>query len=289
MNPFKNGDSVYSDDGRLFEYVASAPDGHIVRALYGHDDYPNETLGDPEILRNVYPSPPEQKLDKEIADYRTRLQSARTELEGVENEIAAATRQRDAMLKEFAKHPMLAPVLAWMRGEITHLVTIGSYGSDITIKPVAEALMPSSADDRRNGEVRLLALYGGYTGPEKRKGSYPTDNLKWQLNAYRDGSGSNVTCLLATSEDDAKVRLQEWLDHEFAKRDECNHHVYWARAALKLGLRVPEKLASEVSKQDESQLAHNLAQANRYLADAQKNVATYTQQIADLQAKKATA
>lgn len=273
---FNAGDVVYSPRGQQFEYVARAMDGHIVRPVF-ESDYDEPHYGDPELHPQVFGEIPANKYAADVAETLEKLEAAKEQLTEVRLEIAAAEREREELRKRLLAHPNLEPLADWLDGKITHVATFSQYGGGIKIQTIAEAVLPNSHDDRRNGEVRLLALYGGYTGPET-KDRYGNDNLRWQLNSYRDGSGSNLICILGTSEDNVKERLQRYLDAEFKKSDRYTEHVSWAESAIRLGLSVPEKLATAVAERQETV---RLAEVKR----AQEELQRATANVAALQAK----
>lgn len=279
MTTFKAGDEVYTTDGRLVEYVAQSYDGHIVRQLPEHEseDYGPTPLGYPEVVHQVLKAPPSFKVDQEYATKRDELASVREQLLTASQELAAIAKNRDAQLQQLSSHPDLSIIIDWMEGRITHIATFDTYGSTpIRIMPLIDALQPDD-NEKRDGTFRLLSLYGGHHGPDGATRSAHRDNLRWQLNRYSDGSSNNSTaCVLGTSEEDVRRRVQHWLDREFKMRD--NEHALWnwAESAVALGFSVPpawvakvEERAANRRKQAQEQALKDLESARARLAAAE--------------------
>lgn len=269
------GDVVFDEHGHAYSYVARAGGGHVVLSLYGGADEPEYT-GEPLLLNQVFAKPPTPRLDQDTAAARQTLDELRTQIGAARTELAEATRKRAEAMRLIEAHPDLRPVAEWLEGRITHVASLPKYGGGIKIQTIEEAVTPTSSDDRRNGDVRLLALYGGKTGPGKT--GYD-DDFRWQLNAYRDGSGDHTVCFLGTSEDHAKERLQAWLDMRFKRTAEYGT-VELARSALHLGMRVPDSLAERVRNEDAA------SEARRREQEAQE-LAKVEQRAADLRARLA--
>ncbi len=279
---FTAGDVVYDEHGQGFEYVARVAEGHIAMPVYEQDEYEPYYTGDPRMLRAVFAQPPVGVLDDETAKAEKRLKDLRSQIDQAREELTDATRQRSEALKVLSQHPDLLPVVEWLEGRITHVASVRPYSLGITIQPIADAVLPTSESDRRCGEVRLLALYGGYTGPDSKSGY--NEDFRWQLNAYRDGSGDHTLCFLGTSEEHAKERLQVWLDTRLKRTAEYGT-VKLARSAMALSMRVPESLAEKVRAED----AANEERARQYqAAELAKAEARAAEIRARLGAPKAT-
>jgi len=242
VKTFRQGDIVFSDYGEELEYLCQIQDGHVVRAILGTDD-DEQRFGTPEIRYRVFGTAPMQRYAAEAAEAIKQLDAARTELREIGAELALLKEERGKLLKRLSSHPVLEPVVEFLDGKLTHVATFNEYGGGIAIRTVAEAVAPRDESDRRSGQVRLLALYGGFSGPEKST-AWNRDSLRWQLSSYSDGSGSNVTCILGTSEANVRERLQAYLDREFPKKGLYQDYVLlaWAESAIDLGLRVPSDL-----------------------------------------------
>ncbi|WP_459018027.1 hypothetical protein [Stenotrophomonas sp. PSU_St142] len=278
MTTFKAGEEVYTTDGRLVEYVAQSYDGHIVRQLpeRENEDYGPAPMGYPEVVHQVLKAPPSFKVDQDYAAKRDELAAVRAKLHTASQELAAVEKKRDAQLKQFASHPDLSIVVDWMEGRVTHVATFDLYGpTPIKIMPLADGLAPKGSESRK-GKVRLLGLYGGYHGADGPGRYAHADDLRWQLSEYSEGSGSKTSCVLGTSEEDVRRRVQLWLDREF-KRSDNQHALWnWAESAVALGFSVPpawvakvEERAANRRKQAQEQALKELESARARLAAAE--------------------
>lgn len=275
---FTAGDLVYSEQGEAFSYVARVAGGHVVLPVYDDGVGEPEIIGDdPVRLNQVFAEPPAPKLDQATAEARQTLDELRTQINTARTELREATKSHAEALRTIEAHPDLRPVVEWLEGRITHVASVSRYGKAIAIQPIDEAITPTSSDDRRNGEVRLLALYGGRRHD---------DDFRWQLNAYRDGSGDQTLCFLGTSEEHAKERLQAWLDKRFKRASEYGT-VELARSALQHGLRVPDALAEKVRAEDEAAVARRREQEVQELAKAEQRAAELRAHLAGAKAEAA--
>lgn len=277
MNAFKAGDEVYTADGRLVEYVAVAADGHIVRQLpeESENDYGGPApMGYPELVHQVLEKAPSFKFDQDFVARRDELARVSQQLREVKASLADAEKKRSTELSKIAAHPDLSIIIDWMEGRITHIATFDRYGdSPIRIMPLLKALQPNEREERE-GTFRLLSLYGGYHGPNgPSSGSY-RDNLHWQLGMYSDGSGnSNTACVLGTSEEDVRNRMQLFLDREFKKRDNNHFLSNWAESAVALGFSIPPAWVEKVEERAKNRRLQAQEQAQKELASAKARLA----------------
>lgn len=291
MNTFNHGDTVFSVHGEQLEYIAQSEDGHIVRPIYEATEDGYQPAGKPRLEHQVFKTEPVQRYAEETAKAYAALKDARYELSLLQGELRNIKADREKALQALSKHPDLSVIIDWMEGSLTHLATIENYGPGIKIKTIKEAITPCDGSDAREGQVRLLSLYGGYGGIEKSSSSY-RDNLYWQLCAYSDGSGSSFTrCILGTSVEDVKGRLQVWLDGEFKRSGNYAEHilVQYADSALNLGLNVPPGLAIKVKTSREQGFQNQLSNAERELKNTEAALEQCKQKVAALKAKQVTA
>lgn len=277
MTAFTVGQTCYLVDGDAVEYLGSISTGHLVRRVYSPDE--EEEEGDPRFgrpfdVRVVYSEPPVAVHDQATREAMEKLADIRRQIREAAVELSEAKRGREEALKTIGAYPDLVPLGEWLRGEITHIVKLPIYGGTISILPFEEAVKPNDADSVRNGEVRLLSLVGGRTkGWDK-----PTH---WQLSAYSDGSGNSFQhCLLATSFENAKDRLQVWVDKALTRQDNDYSKLAIATSAVNLGLRVSENWATRVADTAKELKA-------KELEAARKQVESYRNQLAAQEAKVA--
>lgn len=267
----RNGATVYGIDGRQFQYVSKSGDGHIVRPIFEVDD--SDALGNPELQDRVFAKPPAPRYAAETDKALRELEQARAELRKAEEQTETLKQERAALLQQFARHPVLEPIADWMAGKITHAAALKSYGSSIEIKTIEELIAPGERD--RTGEVRLLALYGS----KKWEGG-----LRWQLNAYYDGSGDNVTCILGTSKEDVLDRVQVHLDKELSFASISDYSaISRADSAMRLGLRVPEKFVEAVQQRRAKDAAENAKRKRDQLARAEAQLEVARAEVAAIE------
>jgi hypothetical protein len=275
MTTFKAGDEVYTTDGRLVEYVAQSYDGHIVRQVPEHEDesYGPAPMGYPEVVHQVLKTPPSFKVDQDYAAKRDELAAVREQLLAASQELAAIAKKRDAQLQQLSAHPDLSIVIDWMEGRVTHIATFDLYSpKSIKIMPLADGLTPTNSD-ARDGKVRLLGLYGGYHGADGPGRYAHADDLRWQLSEYSEGSGSKTSCVLGTSEDDVRRRVQLWLDREFKRFDNQHSLWHWAESAVALGLSVPPAWVAKIEERAKIRKLQAQEQAQKELASAKARLA----------------
>jgi hypothetical protein len=280
---FKARDTVYTADGREALYVGYVGGQHIVVPIFENDDGPQQS-DYPESHNVVFADPPADKYHEESAAAKKQLEATRMDLQKAQTELRQARADRADLMAEIIKHPDLAPIAEFMAGTLTHVALIPNYGDSIKIVPIGEAVTPREASSQRSGEIRLLALYGGWTGPNGTTG-WSRDDFRWRLNEYRDGSGSAQPCILGTSEANVLERLQAYLDANWAKTGVHASHtlVGWARSAMRMGLNVPETLRTTVEKEDAAyaesarkRAIEDLQRAEKTLAEARAKVEEIT-------------
>lgn len=280
---FRPGDTVYTEFGQSVEYVAKVHDGHVVRSVYEHEGDAREPwYGGVMIERHVFSEPPTPRFDKSTKEAQAALDHVRAQVQLAQTELAGIQRQQQETVRTLENHPDVRPLVAFLEGRITHLAFVSNYSADLCIKPIAEALTPEDAGDARDGRIRLLALYGGYTGPSGTKNVYRADDLSWRLSRYSDGSGNDSKiCFLATSEADAKAQLQTYVERQLKSNSQSHNCISLAVSAMQLGLTVPPEWRQKVADYEQQAKKGALESARRELARAQEQAARYRAVIAE--------
>jgi hypothetical protein len=274
MSDFNKGDAVFLTDGSEAEYISGDEEGHIVRSSY-EDEYGEPVFGKPFVVHKVFKAAPRLKYDQETKEAAEKLRAINDELNTARIELYEAKRGREEALKLVNSHPDLAPLAEWMRGEITHVVVLPLYGGAIKIVPYDQAITPENPNDARNGEVRLLSLCGG-----KKYG----DNLHWRLNRYYDGSDKEGSlCILATSYENALVRMQAWIDKELRRHDNY-YRLEIADQAMRMGLKVSDDLEKQVAEKRRNAELRRLEQARKNLAQSEASLKKYRAELEALEA-----
>lgn len=260
-----HGSEVYDIHGRAANYVARISDGHIVQPIYTHEDDCEEYYGPAETWREVFSSPPAQKLHNEIGALQNRLAIEQASLDAVrkmrrDEDAEYATRANER--KRFAQLQKLDDYIA---GKITHFVVVRQHYDDMTISAFDSFI--KSTEDRYDRKLRLLSLYGDSKG-----------NLSWNLDRYSDGSGGDSGYYWpATSYEEALQKAHEWLTERYAELrkadpDRRQKALTYAGSAEKLGLAVPDDVAAWVAEMKESQRQSHLKSARAELEKAQKRL-----------------
>lgn len=275
MTTFKAGDEGYTTDGRLVEYVAQSYDGHIVRQVPEDDDdrHGPAPMGYPEVVHQVLQAPPSFKVDQDYAAKRDELTAVREQLRTASQELVAIEKRRDAQLQQLASHPDLSIVIDWIEGRVTHVATFDLYApTPIKIMSLADGLTPRGSESKE-GKVRLLGLYGGYHGADGPGCHAHADDLRWQLSEYSEGSGSKTSCVLGTSEEDVRRRVQLWLDREFKRFDNQHALWNWAESAVSLSFSVPTEWVAKVKERAANRQKQAQEQALKELECARARLA----------------
>lgn len=179
----------------------------------GPDSYEEVVPGDTlRILHKsvLHDSPPTQVIHEEIAKLSAQREEISNTKRQLVREVGALRKeieQLSAKREELLDKSGLSQLDLFINGGISHYVEVcrSSYN---TPRIVAFQDTKSEYSDREYGlkKARLLSLYGSATG-----------DLSWELNRYRDGSGSNIEVIPCTSLEQAKGVLQEQFDIYMSK------------------------------------------------------------------------
>ena len=193
------GDTVCNAEGYTAEYVAPFDFGHVVKPIIEHrddDGAPWDIVSTvPVIWTDVFPGDACPKMATEIEEQRSVLSDLRKQVQEASQAISNAKAGRAEIMERLKEHDALRRLDGMLAGQATHYVTCGS-DSNYNIHVVAEE--KPDFDFGYEGELRLLSL----TARRSRNNS-----LTWELNRYRDGSGSSVAVIPCFSLDEAKEVL----------------------------------------------------------------------------------
>jgi hypothetical protein len=259
------GDEVYDIHGRAASYIANSAYGHVVEPIYEHEDDGEQYYGKPETWREVFSSPPTEKLHNEIAALQNRLAIEQASLDAVRKmrrDEDAEYATRTAERKRFAQLQKLDDYIA---GKITHFVVVRQHYDDMAITDFESFI--KSTEHRYERKLRLLSLCGDSKG-----------NLSWNVDRYSDGSGGDSGYYWpATSYEEALQKAHEWLIERYAELrkadpDRRQKALTYAASAEKIGLTVPDDVAAWVAEMKDSQRQSNLNSARAELEKAQKRL-----------------
>jgi hypothetical protein len=257
---FTAGDEVFSLHGQVGSYVARAADGHIVQPIYESDECDEPRYGDPRVWREVYKTPPTEKLHAEVAELESKLNATRTELHQVQEQRRTEDREYAARANERKQCAQLKTLDDFIAGKITHFFVVEGYGERMSIQTFNEFMV--SAEDRYERKLRLLSLFGGSKG-----------DLGWYVDRYSDGSGgSSGRCFPALSYEDAVRLASQWIEARYADvrtKEQKHASLELSKSAERFGLTVPDDIAQWAKQTAESIHESNLKHARKQFDDAQ--------------------
>ncbi|SDH11129.1 hypothetical protein SAMN05216466_107139 [Paraburkholderia phenazinium] len=237
LKQMQSGDEVFDIRGRAASYVALTLDGHVVQPIYTRGDEGDEYYGAPEVWREVFSTPPVEKLHGEIAAMQSRLATERASLDAVRKTRGDEDREYAARAAERKRFTQLQTLDDFIAGKITHFFVVEGYAERMSIQTFEQFMKPKDNDgfsyDRK---MRLLSLFGGSNG-----------DLAWYVDRYSDGSGgSSGRCFPAISYEDALAHAAQWINGrvaEIRKQEKKYQALDLANSAEKLGLAVPDDIA----------------------------------------------
>lgn len=253
------GDEVFDIHGRAAAYLALGADGHVVQPIYENEDY-EPSYGNPEVWREVFTTPPTQKLHAEVAEIETKLNAARQALHEVQEQRRTEDREYAARANERKRFDQLKKLDDYIAGKITHFVVVQGYGERLSIQEFETFI--HSNENRYERKLRLLSLFGDSKG-----------DLNWYVNRYSDGSGGDHgLCFPATSYEEALAIAAKWLEQRYAeiRKSEKKYESHtFADAAARLGLMVPDDIAAWAKEVHDLARASSLNNARAELEKAQ--------------------
>lgn len=232
--PLEAGRNVFGHDGSRAEYIGAQGGRHLVRPIARFTNWEGDEYEEPtdalELWDRVYPKPPVPVVAEEIASMKADVSAAREQLRATEREIAEAQKDALATMKRLVRYEPLKNLEALLDGTITHVVEVGY---SITIKDFETAKSYRDDYDRKN-VLRMLSIK-------------PTEDgeIRWHLNRWSDGSGTDTPVILCTSEDEAKEAAATVIIERLSRHDFATHGHLWAAAAInsaKLGFALPDEV-----------------------------------------------
>lgn len=274
-NAIQAGDTVYSIDGAMALYVSTAKGGgYIVQPLIEDGDGYSEPAGlyadGVEIWPTVYTSPPQPKLESEIAAQQERLTALRGEVADLERQKREAARDQRDVAERLKQHAALKYIDDMIAGRMPPLcVCFGLYPPSIV--PSADAMKnPDHERSYREPAFKLLTLFGDSNG-----------DLQWRLNQYRDGSGSwwDELVFVATQDEGiAEIRrryalaVAEWREFP-VERKHYGTAITWSEKLPADWIDVPEDLANYIAAAKREHLRTEREKAAKALTEAEQKLA----------------
>lgn len=252
---FAAGDQVYDIHGRAGSYVASANGGHLVEPIYEDDEFAPH-YASVETWREVFGTPPTERLHADVAEVERELVSAQARLDALRSDQRALEVEISAARKRIVARPDLVDLDLWLQDKVTHIVSL-EYSS-IRIGTVEETLRKED----RDRELRLLSLMVD-----------PKANRFWTGYAmYSDGSSSQTRCLLATSLEHARERAADYIRQE-VKRNPGQSHAGFAASAIRYGVEISDELRQQAEQMEATAAKRAVEQASETVKRAQADLA----------------
>lgn len=240
---FNPGDQVYDIHGRAGSYIASANGGHLVEPIYEDDEF-EPHYASVETWREVFGTPPKQRLTADIAELDAQLTAKHEQLTNLQRSIQDTELEAKALRQRIKENAQLGDIDMWLQGKVTHIVSLHAYSVDIGT--VEEVLRRTD----RERELRLLALK---VDPKAQRywTSYAT---------YSDGSGSQTPCILATSIEDAREKAAAYVVKQ-TRETPAHMHDGLAASAIRCGVPISDELRRAAEAMEQKHAIQQLERA----------------------------
>jgi uncharacterized coiled-coil protein SlyX len=208
--PLRTGRPCYDGDGRKYNFIAAAPDGHgffVNPIIYEFDHYAEgerETITDTIILiASAYAEPPKPAVDRSVNELAERIRELEAKIACKRNDLAALTQRITAAEKDISAYPDLSVAIDYLEGKITHVVTLNESWRGAKVLPIEEFMKVDAAwdSDDYNRHLKRRRMLGLYSTLDERTGKL---NVTWQASSYSDGSGgAHESVILCRSHEEA--------------------------------------------------------------------------------------
>lgn len=261
-------DIKYTDDGKKVLVVGKLNATQtIVQEIFvsAGQEIPS---GENFVVKSLHDAPAESWKEKNLRELEARYDSDRKKLQAqIDDQERRLGLERDkaklqtSALLQFVKssdESQLETLKNFMAGEITHLFVAG-YSPEIiswTDSNTAYDIDSWQGRTRLDG-IKLVSLMGKSDG-----------DLSFQLNQYRDGSGSSKTIYPATSYEAALAMAQSQLDKDVAAYLEPqNSHFYLEHWQAIEGIVIPQEAVEKYERLADAQRLQRIANLKKELSD----------------------
>lgn len=272
------GQRVYNQRGEMATYVGGVDGKHVVLPIQLERDYEGEEReceGVAVVWDRAFAEPPQPKLakacereQKTLDNLQAQVAAAHKELFELRQTIRLGEQERCDLRKKLADVPALKRIDDFVAGRITHFAMIGGYSAPC-VRTIKEATTDKGEHSWSKPEVRLVSLLGDSNG-----------NLLWQVNRYRDGSGSWESAVPCASEEEARAlcaedvrtRLMAWKGPGYNTTD-------LVKMAEQYGVPVPAAIAEardQFLKNVVTEREKDVQKAQKLLLEAQQAAASTT-------------
>ena len=199
MQTFNRGDSVYTENGQMCEYVAKVDGKHIVMPMYEYPDGGGFT-GEPFSTAAVFITDDavKTKLSKQVDELDAKLRAKREQLVSMEAKATQLQREQNTILAKLKEHTVLKNIEDFLAGRITHFLVVTETSAKVST--LVEELEYKENDYDRHKCFRLLSLYGDSKG-----------DISWKVGSYRDGSGNQALVTPFCNSEDAITARDAYL------------------------------------------------------------------------------
>lgn len=261
-------DIKYTSDGKKVLIVGKLNSQEtIVQEIYvsAGQEIPS---GENFVVKSLHDAPAESWKAKNLRELEARYESARKKLQGqIDDQERRLSLEREkaklqtSALLQFVKNSdesQLETLKAFMAGEITHLFVAGYSPEIISWKDDNKVYDEDSFYHHARLEgIKLVSLMGKSDG-----------DLSYQLNKYRDGSGSSKTVYPAKSYETALAMAQAQLDADSkVYLEPQNSHFYLERWQAIEGIVIPQAVVEKYEKLADAQRLQRIENLRKELAD----------------------
>lgn len=189
---------AYLKDGSEVVFHQKVGDEYLVEEMRHYQewdgDWVSEPSGEKKVVSEILKTPPMKKYSDDILELERRIQDKRSELYDVQNLVSVIKNEYSEIKKTIGdKVPALKYIDDFISGDYKYFAYLDGWSSRYEIKDKNEAIEENEFYERG---TKLLTLYGKSNG-----------DLHWELNKYRDGSGSSQTVIPCKTVDDAKKAI----------------------------------------------------------------------------------
>jgi hypothetical protein len=269
---FAAGDEVYDINGRAGAYVARAAGGHIVEPIYEHGDDRDDGIsyGEAVTWREVFATPPTEKLHADTAAALEKLADTQRQLSAARDELRAFERDEKARMERLKQHKGLEELDRYLAGEITHYVAFHDYYNTVEVIPIAETIESHSS----NNGYGLLTLLPSYSWDKTVRWSVtyvPKTN-----NRYSDSR--TKSCIPCCGEDAANEMAQKVLkaisEELLGKERSRRHYVSeFIACCEKFSVEVPQELRVGMAAEAQASIQRQLDDNAKKREDLERQLA----------------
>jgi hypothetical protein len=200
----------YTSDGKKVAVIGKLNATEtIVQEIYVREDGSEIPSGEHFTVKSLHDEPVETWREKQIKAIGRRYEQEQKALVEITERVRRAQRDARVRIKALAVVGTKATAATFqdledfVAGKITHVLTGTEYG-DCRIWLFEEIIMDHSRTF--DCEIKLLSLFGAADG-----------TLRWRINRYKDGSGTDDYVIPARGLDDALRLAQDIYDGRVEK------------------------------------------------------------------------